>query len=176
MIVAVRHFAIEVSNIVPAFKFYQSLGFQLFYHALENWSGEAGKEVRHIVKLRLPSGGALLEIIERVPHIDMAEKPYANTHICLQCTDIEATCKDLESKGCTVVTPLRPSPDKTVMLAFYKDPFGLTLELVELQNAERGDNTSASGIEEDPQQESGEVQRILNFRVDDPSGTQTSVS
>lgn len=173
MIIAIRHFGIEVVDILPAVNFYASLGFKLFYHALENWSTEAVADIRHIVKLMAPGGG-ILEIIEHAPRLVLKENAYSHTHICFQCKDIEATCKDLESKGCTVITPLRPSPDKTVMLAFYKDPFGLTLEIVEVENAERGDNSSAGGVETHPEQEPGTSERVLNFGMDCQGGTSTS--
>ena len=174
MIFVIRHFAIEVSDLTLAFKFYVSLGFSMYYHALENWSVGEHKDVRHIVKLRPLGGGAILEIIERYPSFDIQPTAYSNTHICFQCKDIEATCKDLEAKGCTVVTPLRLSPDKSVRLAFYKDPFGLTLEIVEACNANSGDNSSESRVEAHPEQKSCAGERALNFGVDYQGGPTTT--
>lgn len=155
MIVAVRHFAIEVFDIEAATKFYLSLGLNVTYHSLENWTTDKGRDLRHIVKMKAPGGGSLIEIIERDIYADDFNNAYAHTHICFQCKDIEETCKDLETKGCKVLTSLGFSPDKSAKVAFYIDPFGVTLELAEVADEKYRGDPSAGGVEKNPKQESG---------------------
>lgn len=79
----------------------------------------------------LDTGNTTIELIERTAPLESAQQGWA--HFAFEVADIEATHAELVGRGIVfhVAPKLFPEENPAVKIAFFKDPDGNELELVE---------------------------------------------
>lgn len=78
----------------------------------------------------------LLEYVEPTPRpFDRRDSDIGSTHLCLEVEDIDAACRELRAKGVDVYgdpfLETDPGPFQGSKWVFFKDPDGVSFELVE---------------------------------------------
>ncbi len=142
MIKGIFHTSITVSNLERSIAFYRDiLGFELLYSresSGEGLSKGVGVENAHLKIVMFRVGDDFLELIEYVtPKCDPKElRPcdIGSMHVAFQVKDIEEMGRRLKEHGHTFNTPPRhitEGPMKGWIWAYFKDPDGAQLEIVE---------------------------------------------
>jgi len=115
-----HHVAITTPNFEKMCKFYtETLG-------LRKVGSFSGKNI-----IFVDAGNTTIEIVERNEPLALSRIGWA--HFAFEVKDIAATHKELTAKGIEFHIPPKLFPDENpaVKLAFFKDPDGNDLELVE---------------------------------------------
>jgi len=145
MVKGVCHTSITVSNVERSITFYRDiLGLELIF--TRESSGEAlskgvGVENAHLRIAMFRAGNDFLELIEYVtPKCDpkgLRPCDIGNMHVAFHVTDIEKLGQRLEEHGYRFNAPPRhitEGPMKDWVWAYFKDPDGAQLELVETRD------------------------------------------
>jgi hypothetical protein len=80
----------------------------------------------------LPGVGYMLNYFSWLP-----DEPLVGTtgravdHVGFEVRNLEAFCKELQSKGIELTVPYRKVPELKLAIAFVKDPWGTSIELTE---------------------------------------------
>lgn len=139
------HTGVTVSNLDRSVAFYRDvLGFELITEPTEVFSGEELSEGVGVpgASLRLAIfkvGEGTLELLEYITPKSPVDRPMPpNTlgamHVAFCVKNIEETVKELEAKGIRFRTPpnvVDDGPLKGWKWAYFSDPDGITLEIVE---------------------------------------------
>jgi catechol 2,3-dioxygenase-like lactoylglutathione lyase family enzyme len=136
---AIRHIGLVVSNLDRMIDFYcEVFGFCLTVRVLETGPyiealvGLPGVRIE-LAKLA-DANGLFLELLRYHSHPEEPMFPQVQRHGCshmaLTVTDIRATLKRLEAFG-GKAGQLQRNPEKTVLVAYARDPEGILLELVQ---------------------------------------------
>ncbi|MEM3507243.1 MAG: VOC family protein [Candidatus Bathyarchaeia archaeon] len=130
MLGKIDHVAIIVKDFDESLKFYNEiLGFPI----IQIWETLNSKEEPGVgLKVAyVGKEGSKIELMkfyqEREPDV---EKRIGLTHISILVDDIEGKCKELERKGINLT--MKPiSISEELKIAFFKDPNGVYIELIE---------------------------------------------
>lgn len=144
MIKGVFHTSITVSNLERSISFYRDiLGLELLYtreSSGEGLSKGVGVENAHLRIAMLKAGEDFLELIEyATPKCEprgLRPCDIGTMHVAFQVKDIEEMGRRLKEHGYAFNTPPRhiaEGPMKGWIWAYFKDPDGAQLEIVETQ-------------------------------------------
>ena len=136
---AIRHIGVVVSDLDRMIDFYSEVfGFRLASRALE--TGLYIETLVGVPSARLEWGklidanGLILELLRYHSHPEEPAHPpvqrHGCSHVALTMADIHATLKQLEACG-GKTGPLQCNAEKTVLVAYARDPEGIVLELVQ---------------------------------------------
>lgn len=122
----IRHVGFYINELYLSINFFIDLGFKICYLANEDWGEDLGKLL--IVKMK-DNLGNVIELINNsnkcIPD---------NSHLSLTVENLDNISKNLKSKGVEFIVNPRLSPNKSVRLAFCKDPNGIIIELVQKED------------------------------------------
>lgn len=144
MIKGVFHASITVSDIQRSIEFYRDiLGLELMFtreSSSEKLSKSLGVENAHLKIAMFKAGDDFLELIEYSnPKCDpklLRPCDVGSMHVAFQVSDIAALESKLEKHGYKFNAPpsfIQDGPMKGWLWAYFKDPDGAQLELVELR-------------------------------------------
>jgi len=136
---AIRHIGLVVSDLERMIDFYSTV----FGFSLTSRSLETGPYIEALVGLSgariewaklADANGLLLELLcyhshPEEPSIPLVQR-HGCSHVALTVTDIHTTLAKLESYGGNIGV-LQQNPEKTVLVAYARDPEGIILELVQ---------------------------------------------
>ena len=142
MIKGLHHTSITVSDLESSIGFYRDiLGLELLFareSSGEGLSEALGVENAHLKIAMFRAGDDFLELIEYVnPKYEpkgLRPCDIGNMHVALRVTDIEELTRRLQKYDYTVNAPPRriaEGPMKGWVWAYFKDPDGAQLELIE---------------------------------------------
>lgn len=145
MIKKVFHTSVTVSNLERSIAFYHELlGLELLYtreSSSEALSKGLGVENAHLKIAMFRVGDDFLELIEYVtPKCDpkgLRPCDIGNMHVAFHVSNIEEMGRNLKKHGYNFNTPpqhIKEGPMKGWVWAYFKDPDGAQLELVETQD------------------------------------------
>jgi len=136
---AIRHVGLVVSDLERMIAFYS----EVFGFSLTARKTEVGPYIETLVGLPgariewaklADSNGLLLELLRYHAHPEEPSAPPVQrpgcSHVALTVTDIRAALARLEEGGGSAGT-LQQNPEKTVLVAYARDPEGIWLELVQ---------------------------------------------
>lgn len=100
----------------------------------------------YVALYRIPNSTVLLELIEYLNPtgelVDLATKNPGTAHLCLSSTNLEEDFERLVSIGAKPVSDapveITSGPNKGNFVAYFRDPDGITLEVLEVRNPTAG--------------------------------------
>lgn len=125
----VRHTGFYVDNLSASVNFFVNLDFEVIYEKTENWENDFGQ--LSIIKL-MDKEKNIIELIN-----NFNQKVDQHDHIALTVTNLQELYTKLQLNGIIFIVDPRLSPDKSVNVAFCKDPSGIIIELVEETNVSK---------------------------------------
>lgn len=121
----IKHAGFYVNELYLSVNFFIDLGLKIYYLANEDWGKDLGKLL--IVKMKDDLGN-VIELLNNGSN----NLIHANSHIALTVENLENISNKLIAKKFKFIVNPRLSPNKSVKVAFCKDPNGIIVELVEV--------------------------------------------
>jgi catechol 2,3-dioxygenase-like lactoylglutathione lyase family enzyme len=157
----VMHANINCSSYDRSASFYKNLGFMILMEVEDSVSAEFAKALDlppytiHASPIMLPEGG-MIDLIEWVDPFDPAA-PYAGVHhpgiaaVSLTTTNLDSDVAKLKAGGVAFISDpvTAPGDGASVRFAYFKDPDGTLLQLVQTGSAEKAnpDGMNITAIE-----------------------------